>query len=152
MWGDELRNLSWIPVLVTVPRGVTSFLPWPERIHITALATPSQCVHLRDIWTCSSTHRICSVDVKDELVHMLLGWDRPVYGRIAALQLLNMKETLEKCNDTSNSAHRISLTEAYYQIIPRVFEALTTALGRESTREGNTYSVILLLSLYLCPL
>ena len=83
---------------------------------------------------------------------MLLGWDRPVYGRIAALQLLNMKETLEKCNDTSNSAHRISLTEAYYQIIPRVFEALTTALGRESSREGNTYSVILLLSLYLCPL
>ena len=37
------------------------------RLHTCAISSPSQCVLQRDIWTCSSTHRICSEDIKNDL-------------------------------------------------------------------------------------
>jgi hypothetical protein len=35
-WGTELRGIAWIPVLTAVPRGSSSYLPWPER-YLTAI-------------------------------------------------------------------------------------------------------------------
>jgi sacsin len=138
-WGSELRSLTWVPVMTSSPRGMESKLPWPSRIHVSALATPSQCVHMRDIWTCSSTHRVCSVDVKEEIVRMLLGWEHPVHGRIASLQLLTMKDALH-----AGTLHSVSsLTEAYYQIIPRILESLNSALVRESPREIDMWLKVL---------
>ena len=49
-WGAELRALSWIPVLVAAPRGAAG-LPWPPRVHSSALAAPSQ-VRLWPAWKC----------------------------------------------------------------------------------------------------
>jgi hypothetical protein len=64
-------------------------------------------------------------------VQILLGWDRPVYGKIAALQLLNMKENIEKT--APSAAH----TEAYGQYVPKVLSCLNAALGVETEREGK---------------
>ena len=64
-------------------------------------------------------------------VQILLGWDRPVYGKIAALQLLNMKENIEKT--APSAAH----TEAYCQYVPKVLTCLNIALGVETEREGK---------------
>ena len=98
---------------------------------------------------------------------MLLGWDRPVNGRVAALQLLNMKETLEKSflsvsTNIPQSQNKslpqsqfvsvplsVSLTESYYQIIPKVLIALGDALVRETSREGKTINLSML-SFYQC--
>ena len=30
-WGAQLRNIKWIPVLTTSPRGVDSYAPWPAK-------------------------------------------------------------------------------------------------------------------------
>ena len=88
---------------------------------------------------------------------MLLGWDRPVYGRVASLQLLNMIEVLDKSlssigtiipsrqptTETLSSSQAVltplsvSLTAAYHEIIPKVFSALAGALQRETPREGG---------------
>jgi hypothetical protein len=133
IWGSELRGITWIPVLTGAPRGQASMLPWPSRVHVSALAAPSQCVHMKDIISCSSTHRICSMDVKDEVLRLLLGWERPVPGRIASLQLLNMKEALDRCIDTDRNTD--SLVQAYYQYIPSIMLGLSAALKRESDRE-----------------
>jgi hypothetical protein len=133
IWGSELRGITWIPVLTGAPRGQASMLPWPSRVHVSALAAPSQCVHMKDIISCSSTHRICSLDVKDEVLRLLLGWERPVPGRIASLQLLNMKEALDRCIDTDRDTD--SLVQAYYQYIPSIMLCLSAALKRESDRE-----------------
>ena len=90
-------------------------------------------------------------------VHMLLGWDRPVDGRVASLQLLNMIEASEKASSSIGSIIpskqpttvpyslsqsvftplSVSLTDAYHEIIPRVFSALASALQRETRREGT---------------
>ena len=91
------------------------------------------------------------------LVHMLLGWDRPVYGRVASLQLLNMIEVLDKSlssigtiipskqpttvtlslSESVLTPLSVSLTAAYHEIIPKVFSALAGALQRETPREGG---------------
>jgi hypothetical protein len=82
------------------------------------------CPHIRI--TNSISPSSCHV-----IVQILLGWDRPVYGKIAALQLLNMKENIEK---TAPSATHM---EAYGQYVPKVLSCLNTALGVETEREGK---------------
>lgn len=141
IWGSELRGITWIPVLTWASKGQASMLPWPSRVHVSSLAAPSQCVHMKDIISCSSTHRICSMDVKDEVLRLLLGWERPVPGRIASLQLLNMKEALDRCIDTEKSSD--SLVQAYYQYIPSIMSCLSAALKRESEREVFVWLKIL---------
>jgi hypothetical protein len=81
------------------------------------------------------------MDVKDEVLRLLLGWERPVPGRIASLQLLNMKEALDRCIDTDKSSD--SLVQAYYQYIPSIMSCLSAALKRESEREVFVWLKIL---------
>jgi hypothetical protein len=66
-WGRELRAITWVPVLTLPPKGAAAYLPWPIRVHTSPLAAPSQCVHLKDIHSCSSSNRICAIDVKNDI-------------------------------------------------------------------------------------
>ena len=43
---------------------------------------PSQTVHIKDIWTCSSTHRICAVDVQNQLVRQMSSTLFHPFGKI----------------------------------------------------------------------
>ena len=109
------------------------------KIHASALAAPSQCVNLKDIWLCSSTNRIaCAVNQQD-LVRQLLGWNKPVSGRNAALQLLTCKDIFDK----SYSTARDKIAEVYVQNIPRLLLCLESALAREGAREVDQWMKVL---------
>ena len=92
---------------------------------------------------------------------MLLGWDRPVDGRVASLQLLNMIEASEKASSSIGSIIpskqpttvpyslsqsvftplSVSMTDAYHEIIPRVFSALASALQRDIWTCSSTHRI-----------
>ena len=76
-------------------------------------------------------------------VHALLGWDRPVYGKIAAMQLLKIKDMYEKVRDSPLLPLRpawadcYSSSSVYDKYIPQVLEFLSKALMVESEDEGQ---------------
>ena len=60
-----LNCQSWLALLDNF-----HFLPcysYPCSVHDTPLATPSRCVLMRNLWTCSSVYRVSSTDVNDPL-------------------------------------------------------------------------------------
>jgi hypothetical protein len=76
-------------------------------------------------------------------VHTLLGWDRPVYGKIAAMQLVKIKDTYEKVRDSlllplrPAWSDRYSISSVYDKYIPQVLGCLSNALMVESKDEGQ---------------
>ena len=139
-WAQELRTLMWLPVLTHPPRGSRAVdgLPWPERVHVSALAAPSQCRPLQDLWAGSSTHRICCVDVLSSPLRLLLGWNRPLAGRNVALQLLNMREAHSK-----DAVTREAVAVVYSREVPRIFEAMNAAFEKESPVETQVWLRVL---------
>jgi len=76
---------------------------------------------MQDIWYCSSSQRICSVDVKSDLIKAVLGWKKPVAGRIAALQLLNIKDSYDAASSPSD---REKMQQAFYHVLPDILNCL----------------------------
>ena len=77
-------------------------------------------------------------------VHALLGWDRQVYGKIAAMQIVKIKDTYEKVRASLLLPTRTIRSSSYYNInsvydkyLPRVFDCLSSALMVESKDEGQ---------------
>ena len=76
-------------------------------------------------------------------VHTLLGWDRPVHGKIAAMQLVKIKDTYEKVRDSlllplrPAWSDRYSISSVYDKFIPQVLGSLSNALMVESKDEGQ---------------
>lgn len=143
-WGKELRGLYWIPVLTTPPppSGGKSYegLPWPEKVHKSPLAAPSQCVQLEDIWFSSSSQRICSLDIRSDILKAVLGWNKGIGGRIAALQLLNIKSMY----DTIDVIHeRERIQQTFYLVIPSILACLNDAYEKESKMEVDMWTKIL---------
>ena len=102
-WAQELRWIRWVPVLVQPPPPSVShkqsysitqlrsseptsdhinIIPWSSRVHCRPLASPSQCNSLNNLSLCSATSRICMMIVKSELLLEVLGWNRPIPGKI----------------------------------------------------------------------
>lgn len=137
-WGAELRSITWVPVHTSPPSRVVHadlVLPWPVRTHATAIAAPSQCNSLSNVWLCSSSHRICSADTsKAELLEYVLGWDKPIAGRNIAMQLLGLRQAYDAAAEKLNfSAH--SANEIYQAIVPTLLQQLQLAFNRESPAE-----------------
>lgn len=138
-WGKELRSLSWIPVYTELPSGNFDCLPWSPKIHNSTFATPSQSVPYDYMFACSSTSRISKVEVKSDMLKSLLGWDKLISGRNAALQLLNIVEDF----NSSPIARRERLKEGLYNVIPKIFSSLSAAFERESPIEIAVWMKIL---------
>ena len=138
-WGKELRSISWIPVHTELPPGNFDCLPWPQKIHNSLFATPSQTVPSDYLFACSSTSRISRVEIKSEMLKMLLGWDKLISGRNAALQLLNIVEDF----NSSPIQRREKLKEGLYNVIPKIFSSLTSSFDRESPIEIAVWMKIL---------
>jgi hypothetical protein len=103
-WAQELRWIRWVPVLVQPPPSSSvshkqsysitqlhstapisdhiNIIPWSSRVHCRPLASPSQCNSLNNLSLCSATSRICMMIVKSELLLEVLGWNRPISGKI----------------------------------------------------------------------
>ena len=138
-WGKELRSLSWIPVFTELPPGNPDCLPWPQKIHNSTFATPSQSVPYDYVFACSSTSRISRVEVKSDMLKTLLGWDKLISGRNSALQLLNIIDDF----NSSPVPRREKLKDGLYNVIPKLFSTLAVAFDRESPIEIAVWMKIL---------
>eukprot|EP01038_Epipyxis_sp_PR26KG_P006758 gene6758-9260_t len=140
-WSEKLRSISWIPVFTKAPTKFGEFgLPWPGRIHSTAFAAPSQTMNPQNIWLCSSTFRICSIDVSNELLLNVLGWNKPISGRNIALQLLNIKLEHDRVLESMNDTFINKINEIYQRTIPQIFSKLFDSFKRESPNEIEVWS------------
>ena len=77
-------------------------------------------------------------------VHALLGWDRPVYGKIAAMQIVKIKDTYDKVRASLllptrpvRSFSQYNINSVYDKYLPRVLDSLSSALMVESKDEGQ---------------
>ena len=137
-WSKELRSFSWVPVFTSCPKGFDG-LPWPDSVHYVPLAAPSQCRHMQDIWLCSSTRRICSIDIRNELLRTVLGWNRHLEGRNIALHLIELKNSFD-CADL-NSIEKIGRN--FNVELSKVYYSLEATLERESKKEVEVWTNIL---------
>ncbi len=137
-WSKDLRSLSWIPVSTSCPKGLDG-LPWPDSVHAMPLAAPSQCRHMQDIWLCSSTRRICSLDIRSELLLTVLGWNRHLEGRNIALHLIELKNSFE----TADIQSKDKIARMFSQELSKVYYSLEAILERESKKEVEVWTSIL---------
>jgi hypothetical protein len=138
-WSTQLRSTIWVPVVTNPPSRSSEGLPWPVKVHASPLAAPSQCAHNSNVWSCSSTHRICSVEIKTDLLKFILGWKAPIRGRFAAIQLLNIVDFYSKIS----SDKKDRLQEEFNQVIPKVFYSLHVALEIENKNDVDIWLKLL---------
>lgn len=136
-WTIKLRDLVWVPVWIDPPtssRIASVDPPWPTGMHRSPLARPTLCVLPDSIWLCSTTHRIVKFEPQNDSLIRLLGWNSSVSGRSATSQLLSLIDM----HTNSQSVERMS--EVCYQVMPRIYSALATAIETESDVEIEIWS------------
>jgi sacsin len=141
-WGQELRSTRWVPCHVRPPLKPSDdfVIPWPHTVHKNPVAAPSQCVSLTDMWLCSFSLRVATVDVKTDLLRSLLCWNRPVSGRNISLQLIELSKIFQ---DSLTTDHRAVATGHYYQVLPRLMHNLNQAFDREPEAQSASWLSLL---------
>ena len=114
-------------------------LPWPRTVHASALATPANSVPQDYLWQCSSTSRIAAYEIKSDALSEILGFSRPIPGRNAALQLLNMKDLFENAQESDKSTFRQHNGGHCIKLL----DTLDKCIKRESPEEVALWTKIL---------
>ncbi|GFQ05377.1 sacsin [Phtheirospermum japonicum] len=116
---NELRLISWCPVLVSSPH---TSLPWPT---VSSLVAPPKLVRLfSDLWLVSASMRILDGECSSSALSHQLGWSNPPGGSVIAAQLLELGKNNEIVLDPL-------LRQELALAMPRIYAILMTLLGSD---------------------
>ncbi|KAL3643316.1 hypothetical protein CASFOL_014131 [Castilleja foliolosa] len=116
---NELRLISWCPVLVSSPH---TSLPWPT---VSSLVAPPKLVRLfSDLWLVSASMRILDGECSSSALSHQLGWYNPPGGSVIAAQLLELGKNNEIVSDPL-------LRQELALAMPRMYSILTALLGSD---------------------
>ncbi|KAK4397028.1 Sacsin [Sesamum angolense] len=91
---NELRLISWCPVLISPPH---MSLPWPT---VLSLVAPPKLVRpYSDLWLVSASMRILDGECSSSALSHQLGWSNPPGGSVIAAQLLELGKNNEIISD-----------------------------------------------------
>ncbi|KAL9324800.1 hypothetical protein ACSQ67_005445 [Phaseolus vulgaris] len=117
-WND-LRLISWCPVLVTTP---FQSLPWPV---VSSMVAPPKLVRpLNDLWLVSASMRILDVECSSTALLYGLGWMSPPGGGVIAAQLLELGKNNEIVSDQV-------LRQELALSMPRIYSILTGMMSSD---------------------
>ncbi|KAK7349013.1 hypothetical protein VNO80_23837 [Phaseolus coccineus] len=117
-WND-LRLISWCPVLVTSP---FQSLPWPV---VSSMVAPPKLVRpLNDLWLVSASMRILDVECSSTALLYGLGWMSPPGGGVIAAQLLELGKNNEIVSDQV-------LRQELALSMPRIYSILTGMMSSD---------------------
>jgi len=126
-WND-LRLISWCPVLVTSP---FQSLPWPV---VSSMVAPPKLVRPQnDLWLVSASMRMLDVECSSTALLYGLGWMSPPGGGVIAAQLLELGKNNEIVSDQV-------LRQELALSMPRIYSILT---GMMSTDEIEIVKAVL---------
>ncbi|GER32765.1 zinc finger family protein, partial [Striga asiatica] len=116
---NELRLISWCPVLVSPPH---TSLPWPM---VSSLVAPPKLVRLSsDAWLVSASMRILDGECSSSALSHQLGWSNPPGGSVIAAQLLELGKNNEIVFDPV-------LRQELALAMPRIYAILMALLGSD---------------------
>ncbi|KAK6149340.1 hypothetical protein DH2020_016865 [Rehmannia glutinosa] len=119
MFWNELRLISWCPVLISPPH---MSLPWPA---VSSLVAPPKLVRLfSDLWLVSASMRILDGECSSSALSYQLGWSNPPGGSVIAAQLLELGKNNEIVSDPS-------LRQELALVMPRIYAILMALLGSD---------------------
>ncbi|KAL1292332.1 hypothetical protein AAHE18_20G264300 [Arachis hypogaea] len=117
-WND-LRLISWCPVLVSAPFGS---LPWP--VTSSVVAPPKVVRPLSDLWLVSASMRILDGECSSTALSYNLGWMSPPGGGVIAAQLLELGKNNEIVTDQV-------LRQELALAMPRIYSILTGMISSD---------------------
>ncbi|KAK7407784.1 hypothetical protein VNO78_09866 [Psophocarpus tetragonolobus] len=117
-WND-LRLISWCPVLVSTP---FQSLPWP--VVSSTVAPPKLVRPMNDLWLVSASMRIQDGECSSTALLSGLGWMSPPGGGVIAAQLLELGKNNEIVSD---QVFRQELALA----MPRIYSILTGMIASD---------------------
>jgi hypothetical protein len=127
-WGKQLRSINFVKAFSYIPPHHEN-LPWNEKSSSLVFAAPSQCALLKDAWLCSATTRLALHGVSKDLTKSLFGWDKPITGRTASLQLLKMQFNYASAE---NELSKTKMASAYSPNIISLYRLLHNELEKGS--------------------
>lgn len=117
-WND-LRMISWCPVLVSAP---FQSLPWPA---VSSTVAPPKLVRpLTDLWLVSASMRILDGECSSTALSYSLGWMSPPGGSVIAAQLLELGKNNDIVTDQV-------LRQELALVMPRIYSILTGLIGSD---------------------
>ncbi|KAF7808226.1 sacsin isoform X2 [Senna tora] len=117
-WND-LRLISWCPVLVSAP---FQLLPWPA---VSSMVAPPKLVRPQtDLWLVSASMRILDGECSSTALLYSLGWMSPPGGSVIAAQLLELGKNNEIVTDQV-------LRQELALAMPRIYSILSGLIGSD---------------------